>query len=133
DLAVHVRTVAVNVNARAAKALACQAVTLSVEVSELVEVLRDVRELLGDRVAVRGARLTTRPAGRRRRRSAMSAAWPTSEASPSPATFLAAPGRSRVGPRPCRQRMSVRSRTCTIGSHTTPPSSPPTATLILSW
>ena len=52
-LAAQVRPLAVNVNTLAAKALAGQAVTLSDEVSELVEVLRDVRELLGDRVAVR--------------------------------------------------------------------------------
>lgn len=50
-LAAQVRPLAININDLDARARSGQPVTLGPDVAELVEVLREVRELLGDRVA----------------------------------------------------------------------------------
>lgn len=51
ELAAQVRPLAINVNDLDRRARAGEAVALSAEVSELIELLREVRALLGDRVA----------------------------------------------------------------------------------
>lgn len=51
ELAAQVRPLAINVNDLDRRARAGEPVTLSAEVPELIELLREVRELLGDRTA----------------------------------------------------------------------------------